>query len=551
MNQAAGVGRRKNRTERRKKAAFRRGGRTACGLLCAFLAMGTIFAGCGDENRGENELSPAPTSGTAEPGTDKPAPTEPGTDKPAPTEPGADEPAPTEPGADEPAPTEPGTDEPAPTEPGTDEPAPTEPGTDKPAPTEPGTDEPTPTEPGTDKPAPTEPGADEPTPTEPGTDKPAPTEPGADESNPAGPLFGGKPENGPAAMRDLTTMEFVHEMGLGINLGNTFESCGFTSTTVTGYETGWGSPVITPKIIEGYAKCGFGVLRIPVAWSNLMEEDYTISEKYLLRVKTVVNSALDSGLHVILNIHWDGGWWTGFAEADKKEECMTKYTRIWTQLTEAFRDYGDGLMFESLNEEGCWDSLWNRWGGPQGKTEAFALLNEINQKFVDIVRASGGNNEQRHLLIAGYGTDIALTCDELFAMPQDPANRMAVSVHYYTPSTFAILDQDAEWGKMQRDWGTEAEYAELARNMDMMKEHYIDKGIPVIIGEYGSATKNKEEGAVTRFLTAVCEAGYTRGMCPVLWDITNVFYNRNRAEFYDQDLLEKLNAVKELPRAGQ
>ena len=263
MNQAAGVGRRKNRTERRKKAAFTRGGRTACGLLCAFLAMGTIFAGCGDENRGENELSPAPTSGTAEPGTDKPAP----------------------------------------------------------------------------------------------------TEPGADEPNPAGPLFGGKPENGPAAMRDLTTMEFVHEMGLGINLGNTFESCGFTSTTVTGYETGWGSPVITPKIIEGYAKCGFGVLRIPVAWSNLMEEDYTISEKYLLRVKTVVNSALDSGLHVILNIHWDGGWWTGFAEADKKEECMTKYTRIWTQLTEAFRDYGDGLMFESLNEEGCWDSLWNRWGG--------------------------------------------------------------------------------------------------------------------------------------------------------------------------------------------
>ncbi|MDE7298090.1 MAG: glycoside hydrolase family 5 protein [Lachnospiraceae bacterium] len=352
-------------------------------------------------------------------------------------------------------------------------------------------------------------------------------------------------------MRDMTTMELVQDMGIGINLGNTFESCGFVSGTVTGYETGWGSPVITQKILDGYAACGFGVLRIPVAWSNLMGEDYTISEKYLARVTTVVDGALNTGMYVILNIHWDGGWWDGFAEAENKEECMYKYTRIWTQLSEAFRDYGDHLMFESLNEEGCWDSLWNRWGGPGGKTEAYGLLNEINQKFVDIVRASGGNNKLRHLLIAGYATDIELTCDALFVMPDDPAGRMAVSVHYYTPSTFAILEQDASWGKAQRDWGTEVEYKELAKNMDMMKEHFIDQGVPVIIGEYGSATKNKEEGAVTRFLTAVCEAGYTRGMCPVLWDTTNVFYNRNGAKFKDPELLAALNAVKELPRDGK
>lgn len=351
------------------------------------------------------------------------------------------------------------------------------------------------------------------------------------------------------AMRDMTTMEYVQSLGVGINLGNTFESTGWEADTVTAYETGWGSPVITPKIIEGYAKCGFGVMRVPVAWSNLMGDDYTINDKYLARVKAVVECILNNDMCVILNIHWDGGWWTGFSEPDKKEECMYKYERIWTQLTEAFGGYDDHLMFESLNEEGCWENLWNHYGGvTPGKEKAYALLNEINQKFVDIVRASGGNNEKRHLLIAGYGTDIELTCDALFKMPQDPADRMAVSVHYYTPSTFAILDEDASWGKMQADWGSEADYELLYKNMDMMKEHFIDKGIPVIVGEFGSATKNKAEGAVNRYLTSVCEAAYSRGMCPVLWDITNVFYNRSAAKFIDEELLAGLMAVLEIER---
>lgn len=350
------------------------------------------------------------------------------------------------------------------------------------------------------------------------------------------------------AMRDMTTMEYVQSFGVGINLGNTFESCGWEATTVTAYETGWGSPAISPKIIEGYAECGFGVMRIPVAWSNMMGDDYTINEKYLARVKAVVDCVLKTDMCVIVNIHWDGGWWDGFAKPEEKDECMYKYERIWTQLCEAFGDYDDHLMFESLNEEGCWDSLWNRYGGTNGKDEAYGLLNEINQKFVDIVRSSGGNNALRHLLIAGYATDIELTCDDMFKMPEDPAGRCAVSVHYYTPSTFAILDADASWGKMQADWGSDADYELLYKNMDMMKEHFIDKGIPVIVGEFGSATKNKAEGAVNRYLTAVCEAAYSRGMCPVLWDTTNVFYNRAAAKFIDEELLAGLMAVLEIER---
>ncbi len=350
------------------------------------------------------------------------------------------------------------------------------------------------------------------------------------------------------SMRDITTMELVKEMGVGINLGNTFESAGswIAPTGVTSYEQAWGSPIITREMITGYAECGFGVLRVPVAWSNMMGEDYTINATYLARVKQVVGWALEDGMYVILNIHWDGGWWTDFANDDKKEECMYKYERIWTQLTEAFNDdYGDHLMFESLNEEGGWESLWNRYSNEGDKEKSFNLLNEINQKFVDIVRKSGGNNAERHLLIAGYNTDFDLTCDPLYKMPNDPMNRCAVSVHYYTPSTFAILEEDATWGKARTEWGTDADYAELNKYMTMMKETYIDKGIPVIVGEFGCSTSNKTPEMIRLYLTSVCEAAYDNGLCPVLWDITDVFYNREEAKFIDSELLEGLMAVKE------
>ena len=133
-------------------------------------------------------------------------------------------------------------------------------------------------------------------------------------------------------------------------------------------------------------------------------------------------------------------------------------------------------------------------------------------------------------------------------MPDDPAGRCAVSIHYYTPSTFAILDKDASWGKARSEWGTDADYAELNRNMDLLKTTFIDKGVPVIMGEFGTSTKNKTDEMVRKYLSSVCEAAYIRGICPVLWDITGVFYNRLDAKFYDEQLLSDLMAVKEPER---
>ncbi len=349
----------------------------------------------------------------------------------------------------------------------------------------------------------------------------------------------------PASQTDGSsdTMAIVQDMGIGINLGNTFESCGdwINSSSVTNYETGWGSPQVTQEMIQGYADAGFGVLRVPVAWSNMMQENYTIHPDYLARVKEVVGWAVDADLYVIMNIHWDGGWWEKFPT--DKDTCMEKYTRIWEQLCGEFEEFDEKLMFESLNEEGCWNDVWNRWGGNDGKEEAYGLLNEINQTFVDIVRKSGGNNKQRHLLIAGYATDVELTCDAMFQMPEDPQNRCAVSVHYYTPSPFCILEEDADWAKAQPNWGSDADVKELEKNMDMLKTTFIDNGIPVIIGEYGVATKNKTPEVVRLYITSVCEEACERDLCPVLWDTTGGFYDRNAYNFTDAALLDGMMAA--------
>lgn len=345
--------------------------------------------------------------------------------------------------------------------------------------------------------------------------------------------------------RDISTMEVVKEMGYGINLGNTLDCTGdwIASTEVSRYETAWGSPIVTEDMIKGYANAGFGVLRIPVTWSNIISGDgnYTISPDYIARAQEIVGWTLDTGMYAIIDIHHDS-WISEFPE--NKEECMRRFKLTWTQIADAFKDYDDKLMFESQNESLGWESLWNRWSGTNGaeKQAAYDLVNEVNQAFVDVVRASGGNNPYRHLLIAGYNTDVELTCDEMFKMPDDPAGRMAVSIHYYTPSTLCILDKDADWGKAKTTWGSESDIAELDRNVNMLKERFIDNGIPVIMGEYGCFGKNKSREVIESWLLDVSSRMYGIGVCPVLWDTVGDEYNRYTYTFRNPEFIEKLIA---------
>ena len=268
----------------------------------------------------------------------------------------------------------------------------------------------------------------------------------------------------------------TRRMGNGINLGNTLEACdnGIRGGNITDdpvhYETMWGQPVTTPAMLQGMKAAGFDTLRIPVAWmtnaTHLNQGDWTISAAYMDRVETVVKDALDAGLIVILNDHWDGGWWGMFGSDTEATRtlAMEAYTGMWKQIAERFASYDARLIFESANEElgarfdensllYCQDSLAHR----MPDSERYALTNRINQTFVDTVRACGGYNGERFLLIAGFGTNIAQTFDARFVMPQDSAkNKLMVSVHYYDPWSYcgASSAKGATlWGK-QKDYTT-------------------------------------------------------------------------------------------------
>jgi endoglucanase len=284
-------------------------------------------------------------------------------------------------------------------------------------------------------------------------------------------------------------------------------------------------------------------MRVPVAWSNLIgpAPDYAINKDLMARVEQVTGYGLANDMYVIINIHWDGGWIHKFST--DYDGTMQKYKAIWRQVAERFKGHSDHIIFESMNEEGSFDDLWNPYGGkPDQKGKAYGILNRVNQEFTDLIRASGGNNARRYLLIAGYATDVRRTVDPAFQMPRDPANHSMVSVHYYSPPTFAILEKDANWGKAAYSWGTAAEVAAVKRDMLLLKPRFLDKGIPVVIGEFGCPVVNKDPASVVKYLTTVCETAYSLGCVPVLWDNGNL-YDRQTRRFKNPEIGKALSRI--------
>ncbi|MDR3019710.1 MAG: glycoside hydrolase family 5 protein [Treponema sp.] len=314
--------------------------------------------------------------------------------------------------------------------------------------------------------------------------------------------------------------------GVGINIGNTLDSIG-THTWLAG-ETGWGNPRITQDFAKALKGHGYKTIRLPVTWAENIGPGpgYVINETKMARVEEVVNWILAEDLFCILNLHHDGGnsdkSWI-LKMSTNEAETLQQFKTVWNQIALRFRDASDKLILESMNEVG-FDELWNRWAADQsGKGEAYRKVNALNQAFVDTVRASGGNNAERSLLIAGYWTDIDATCDPFFVMPQDSAvGKLLLSVHYYTPPQFCIAeDPNTSWG-FRDNWGiastADKDKAELVSQMDKLKVNFIDKGVPVILGEYGATKKNKVEEGRIRWMTAVTQICLDYGICPVLWD---------------------------------
>lgn len=348
----------------------------------------------------------------------------------------------------------------------------------------------------------------------------------------------------------LTALEATRLMGNGINLGNTLEACdnnvGIKTNTPLSYETYWGQPKTTQAIIDGMKAAGFDTIRIPVAWmtnaTHLYEGDYTIDAGYMDRVEEVVRYARKAGMYVIINDHWDGGWYGMFGSesAETRALAMEAYKGMWQQIAERFRDYSDYLIFESANEElgGRFDENSPLYCSDSVVTyltddERYALTNEINQTFVDVVRATGGNNATRFLLIAGYSTNIDQTCDDRFQMPKDTADsKLMVSVHYYDPWSYCGASSAASATK----WGKVSDYEYLDQQLAKMTK-FTEAGYGVVIGEYGAlpgsdGLKDNTLAYHTAFLDACTKYNLTN----CLWDCSGL-YKRVSQTFADDDIL--------------
>lgn len=306
-----------------------------------------------------------------------------------------------------------------------------------------------------------------------------------------------------------SAQEFVDGMGFGWNLGNTLDpnDCTWLSNEMD-YETAWGNIKVTKELISYVKSEGIDTIRVPVTWKNHIGEapDYTISADWLARVKEIIGWCVDEDMYIILNMHHEGSWLTK-ASTDY-DGVMTQYKAIWSQLAEEFGDYSNKLIFESMNEIG-FDDL--------GTTKGCELVNKINTEFVELIRSSGHNNENRYLLLASYWTDIDRSCaGEGITVPEND-DKLIVSMHYYSPSTFAIADKSSTWG-YQESWGTKADFEYLDGQMKKLKEKYLDNGIPVIMGEFGCTLKDKDLAARKLYLESVTEYCAKYGICPVLWD---------------------------------
>lgn len=347
----------------------------------------------------------------------------------------------------------------------------------------------------------------------------------------------GLEEDAPAQRADisaLSSQEIVNDITLGWNLGDTLDACQadrdgdgiineHVADGVEPDETLWGNPKATPELFRALLDSGVNAVRIPVTWRDHIDEQGNINEGWLNRVQEVVDYAYDIGMYVIINIHHDGGGDPQFGAwicnaAEDFDGTLSRYETLWTQIAERFCDYDEHLIFESMNEVG-FDSL--------SEKDAFQTLNRLNQAFVDLIRSTGGNNPSRHLLIAGYWTDIAKTCSALFEMPQDPAGRSIVSVHYYTPWQFCTTN-------MQNEWGTKSEQQEMERLIGMMKTNFVDKGIPVIIGEY--AASGNDFASCVFFCEKLVKLCHDYSIATFLWDNGNGQFDRYSNEWRSEEM---------------
>ncbi|MBB6052509.1 glycoside hydrolase family 5 protein [Armatimonas rosea] len=338
----------------------------------------------------------------------------------------------------------------------------------------------------------------------------------------------------------------------GWNLGNTMEP-------PSGVGTWGGKP--SAALIQSVARAGFNTVRVPCAWdSHADKTTHKIDPGYLAQVKQVVDWCLAQRLHVIINAHWDGGWLENKLTGTVDPAIDTKMKAYWTQIAQAFAGYDSRLLFAGANE-------------PNVDSPAkMAELLTYYQTFVDSVRATGGKNTSRWLIVSGPSTDIEKTNKLMDALPKDPTKgRLMVEVHYYTPYQFCLMSKDESWGKMAYFWGkdyrstalpernaTFADEAGMDALFKSMHEKFVRKGIPVLLGEFRAdrrlnnpelkgIERERHLASTTYWNRTVVQTAHRYKIAPIFWDTPGHLFDFTTGAVLDKDTIRALTGGPALP----
>jgi len=347
-----------------------------------------------------------------------------------------------------------------------------------------------------------------------------------------------------SAKSELPTAQYIAgKMGVGWNLGNTLEAIGG--------EAAWGGGHTSQQLIDSVKAAGFNTVRLPVSWFIHSDTVTSVIDKdWIARVKEIVNYCIKDELYVIINMHWDKGWLENRVNKANQDIVNKRQRAYWTQIAKYFIDFDEHLLFAGANEPNAHDST------------AMSVLLTYHQTFIDAVRATGGNNSSRTLIVQGPSTDVDNTYKLMNAMPVDKiADRIIAEVHYYTPFQFCLMEKDADWGKLFYYWGkynhsttdsahnaTWGEESDVEKNFDKMKTKFVDMGIPVIIGEF-SAGKRKlsppsdqalNSASVEYYYRYVVKSALSKGLIPICWDVPGWLFNRNTGAILDHGIIDAI-----------
>lgn len=363
-------------------------------------------------------------------------------------------------------------------------------------------------------------------------------------SGPAFPSYNTDPAAPDMTGMENTATEIASRITIGLNIGNTLEAMGDKS------ETFWGNPQITRDFVSFAKQSGFNAIRLPVSWDQYADQTTAeIEQAWLDRVEEVVQYCIDNDMYVLVNIHWDGGWLEENITLAKQAENNAKQKAYWEQIATQLRDFDERVMFASANEPNVENA---------GQME---VLLSYHQTFVDAVRSTGGKNAYRTLVMQGPSTDIEKTNELMVQLPSDTVDqRMMVEIHYYSPWNYTGMQQDEDWGNRFFYWGegfhsttdpehnpTWGEEDHVDEMFALMKSQFVDLGIPVILGEYGTGIRTELTGDNLQlhldgrayYFYYITQRAIANGMLPFFWD-TGGLLDRSNNTVLDQQALDAL-----------